>query len=752
MDNKIDDLIPTDVNVLDYWKEVPLEDINALMLYQKIEHSINDFIEVLNALVLIPKEPSSLYSSYVWSVSIRDFTVLLRDSLLGVAKHDQFEKDARSVSDSYQKEVQTIVQKAAQEIGIDLKNQSDLNYNYNDWEHQKSPVSEVVLQLKELEKQCKKIYRSISKVDDVRTNTVEYIRDFQLQYSLQTSAIHNLFSIVEDVNELASTVIIDFPEDKIDKIADEIGDKIQKLEFIKGTESIEILAYPNKETLSLPVSTDKTILNFKSINVKSEFARWFSSFIYPKIIELESKRDNAVEKCLMAFRQIQTKIAAISFSELSSTADFQKEIEVIFNHLNKDVLLSLKEEEEENNILVMSHLDENLIASNVYSKDVLFLPESGSYQISNLSKDAQKRIVGNFVTYKKEFKTYLNKVLSRYIEVDQTSYSQFIKNKLSINEEDESLALLLKNGYLGKSFTVPRPEIIDSIVEDYKLWLEGFAGAILLSGLTGSGKSTALGMLSHLGLNEEIIQLKRGESYFIGNRSFEVNCDLKKMIDEIVKRTQTRRVIVCIDDLEQWHDDEHDLFDNINHLINSIAKHKKNIFFVVTCSTFLKERLKIFKDLRPFFSSRLSMGEMNSNQVKTALNLRARVNNFENKDEEELEYRLGYIVRETKGNPGYAMLEYCRLYNDEYKTNVKSQEFAELIKTYKTILTYICSNHYCSIKILSNLLSDIDFRDTMQSIDHLVGQKILITPKKGYISLNPLLIHTVEDILDKVRK
>ena len=752
MDNKTNKLTPTDVNVLDYWKQVPLEDINALMLYQKIEHSINEFSEILNELVLIPKDQTSLYASYVWSVSIRDFTILLRDSLLGLAKHEQFEKDSNPVNDSYQEEVQTIIKKAAQEIDNDLGQQNNSKLNYNDWDHQKSPVSEVVLQLQELEKQCKKIYRSISKIDEVRNHIDEYIRDFQLQYSFQTAAINNLFSIVEEVNELASTVTKDITEIKINKIADEIGEKIHELELIKGTESIDILAYPNKETLTLPVSTEYASLNFKSINVKSEFARWFSSFIYPKIIELERKRDHTVEKCLIAFRQIQTKIAAISYSELSNNLEIQKDFEDVFNQLNKDVLHSLKKEEEENNILVMDHLDKNLIASNVYSKDVLFLPESGSYQISNLSKDAQKRIVRNFDNYRKDFKTYINKVLSRYIEVDQTSHSQFIKNKLCINYEDESLALLLKNGYLGKSFTVPRPEIIDSIIADYKLWVEGFAGAILLSGLTGSGKSTALSMLSHIGLNEEIIQLKRGESYFIQNRSFEIKCDLKELINEILRRTHGRRIIVCLDDLEQWHDDEYDLYDNINYLTNSIAKHRKKIFFVVTCSTFLAERLKVFNELRPIFSTRLSLEFMNSNQIKTALNLRARVKDLEEQEEKELESRLRYIVREAKGNPGFAMLEYCRMYNEAYRTNVKSQEFAELIKTYKTILTYISSHYYCSIKILSKVLSDFDFRDTMQSIDHLVGQKILIRPKKGYISINPLLVHAIENILHKARK
>ena len=737
------------LSLFDYWEGIPIDDIVPLKLNQKIEQSINGFEELLSEIGKADKDPSQQYLSFVWSISLRDFTILLRDSLLAAVKYEQFIEDNKKVDETYSRELLIIIQKATNELIQDYLHSKIVTVEEKVWQHQESPIGEIIDQLEEIQKQSKKIYRSSAKIDTLRSNIGEYVKDFELQYSRQSNAVKQLFSIVEEVKTNIQDVSADSDEITINNVVDQIGESSQKLELVQGIESIDILPYANNETLSIPVSTKNGNIIFKSINIKSEFARWFSSYIYPKIIELESKRDHAVEKCLYAFSQIRTKIAAISLAEIDDSIDLQKEFEFIFLQLDKEVLEALKNEEKETNSLVDHHQDNYLLASNIYSDDVLFLPESGSSQISNLSKDAQKRLISNFEKYRKELKTYINKVLSRYVEIDKTPYGQFVKNQTSIYDVDDSLALFLKSGYLGKSFTVPRPEIINPIVEEYKLWLDGFAGAMLLSGLSGSGKSTVLGMLNHIGLNEEIIQLNVGESYFIQHRSYDPIYNLKELIDQVLNRTRGRRIIICIDDLEHWHNDENELYDNITKLFQSIIKHRNRVFFILTCSPFFKQRIQQFKDLKSFFTRQSNMEKMNSIQIRNALNLRARVNDLANVENKDLDSRFGNIIRESKGNIGFAMMEYCRYHNENYKSNVKSQEFTELIRSYSTLLKYISSYRLCSIKTLSNSLSEMDFIDTMKSIDFLVGQKILTRQKKGKVYINPLLVHTIEKTLFK---
>lgn len=737
------------LEVLDYWKQIPKEDISPLKLNQKTENSIATFIDVLNEISTAPVDPSSQYLSFVWSVSVRDFVILLRDSLLATVKEEQLKKDDREVAASFTNDIQSIIQQAAGEVSNEYSKSSDSGVNDHLWRHQQTPVFAVIKQLKELQIQTKKIYRSSAKIDTIRFNINDYVKDFQLQYSRQANAVKQLFSIIEEVKLIIQNVTTESSEKKINKVVDQIGECSQKMEQVQGTESIDILPYGNNETLSIPISTTNGIVNYKMINIKSEFARWFSSLIYPKIIELESKRDHAVEKCLLALSQIRTKIAAISLAELGDSVNLQNDFESIFSKLNKEVLEALKQEENEANELVLTHQNKYLLASNVYSSDVLFLPENGRSPMSNLSKDAQKRIVSRIEKYSTELNTYFNKVLSRYVEVNKTPYSQFVKNQVSIYDKDDSLALFLKKGYLGKSFTVQRPELINPMMEEYKLWLDGFAGAVLYSGLTGSGKSTLLGMINHIGLNEEIIQLKTGESFFIQHRSYDPIYNFKELIDQILHSTRGNRVILCIDDLEQWHNEDNELFDNITKLFEAIVKFRKKIFFVVTCSPFLKDRLRVFKDLKTIFSTQTELGRMSFNQIKNALNLRVRVNDLVDFEDNDVESTFGNIIRTSKGNVGAALMEYCRYYNDDYQPNVKSQEFNDLIHSYHTLLTYICSYHHCSIKVLSDSLSEIDFRETIKSVEHLIGQKILIRPRLGFVAINPLLTHTIEQILLK---
>lgn len=732
------------LETLDYWKQIPVDDIVPLRLSQKIDSSINSFVGFFNNVVGENDVALNPYQSYVWSISIRDFSILLRDTILASTKYEQLLKDGKLSESDYLYEMQKTLQHAAQSVSQDYNETEDNKLRLDVIRHQQSPVQVVIDQLLELQKQAKKIFRSSDKIDDVRFNISEYVKDFQLQYSRQISAAEKLFVLVEEVREVVKSISEDTSEVEIETIVNKIGDCSQKLELIQGTESIEILPYANKETLAIPVSTSNGKLNYKSINIKSEFARWFSSFIYPKVVELESKRDHAVEKCLFLFSQIRTKIAAISLSDVEIPKDFQKDFDSAFSALEKDALSGLRMEIDDMNAMVADYQSNFLVASNIYSEEFLFLPESGSAQISNLGKDAQKRIASRYSEYSNSITKYVNKILSRYVEIDKTPYSHYVNNKLSIYDEDDSMALFLKNGYLGKSFTIPRPDVLSKVIDDYKLWQEGFAGAILLSGNTGSGKSTVLGMINHLGLNEEIIQLKTRESYFIEHRSYEPVFDLKKLIEQVLKKTRGRKIIISVDDLGHWHNSENELFENINKLFEAIVKYRKRVFFIISSSPFLKERIQLFKDINSVFSSQIDMGKMTAAQIRNALSLRAKVNEKFLIEGTEFETRIGNVIRESKGNVGYAMLEYCRYYNDAYRPNVKSQEFKELVKSYHTFLSYLSVYQICSVKRLSDFLSELDFRDTIRSIDHLVGQKILIRPKNGYIGINPLLVHTIE--------
>jgi energy-coupling factor transporter ATP-binding protein EcfA2 len=738
-----------ELKLLDYWYNIPLADLDSLKLSQKIENSLTGLIELMNEISDAPDIPGNQYLSYKWSVKARNFGILLRDTILATTKFEQLKKDSKLLDESTKGEILEVLQSAAAELKNDYSLRAENTIDWDVIKHQEPPLKEIITQLEELQKQSKKIIRSSGKIDDLRSNITEYVKDFQMQYFKQINAVDKLFEIVNEVRNKIRMMSDDATREMILSVVDEIGDSSQQIEFIQSTESIDILPYANKEVLAIPVATDEGNLLYKYINVKSELARWFSSSIYPKLIELESKRDHAVEKCLLLFTQARTKIASFPMSNMGVSTDFRKELESAFAILEREILDELRSEVETMNQLVADYQGDHLLASNIYSTEFLFLPNNGTSQISSLGKDAQKRIANRYSQYSKQLKSYLNKLLSRYIEIERTPYSQYVKNKLAIYDEDDSMALFLKSGYLGKSFTVARPELIDGFLNDYNLWQDGFAGALLLHGLTGSGKSTLLGMINHVGLNEEIIQLKIRESYFIEHRAYEPEYNLKELIDLVLKRTKGRRIIISVDDLEQWHDDENELFDNINELLEAIILHRKRVFFIVTCTPFLKERIQLFKDEKSIFSSILHVGKMKSHQLRSALNLRARVNDDFLLEDPGYESRIGHILRESKGNAGYAMMEYCRYHNEAYQDNVKSQEFVELILSYHTLLTFVTSYHHCSIKRLSDSLSEMDFRDTMRSIEHLIGQKILVKPRKGYVSINPILVHTVEQILLK---
>ena len=340
------------------------------------------------------------------------------------------------------------------------------------------------------------------------------------------------------------------------------------------------------------------------------------------------------------------------------------------------------------------------------------------------------------------------KSLSRYIELERTPFNSFISNKLLVHKEDDRLSLFLKKGYLGKSFNVNRPDLVDPIVTDFKHWKNGYAASVLLYGKTGTGKTAIIGMLSQASLEEDIIVVNAGEPYFTKNRSFDGSYSIKEVIDNVGYQYVGKKIILAIDDLGLWHSKKKSLYENICDLLKLIKQYRGDIFFMINCSFYLKKRLEGFKDMDLFFSSQIEVNQMSNAMIKEALLMRFRALPELGLSDTEHANTLGAIVRNARGNIGHAMLEYCRFYDPNYDPNLKSQDFIDVIREHETILRYILCYQNLKVTYTAQFLNEIDYRDFVYSIDYLVGNKILVYIKSNVITINPLLIYSIENALN----
>ncbi len=732
---------------LEGWTQMSSDDLTPHRLFQKADHTI-EMIEVfLKDLDSGELADDQFNTVFEWSVGLRDYTILLRDSLLSVVKYDQFTQDERSVVAGFKSELLDLLKQASTNL-VDTYQTQSSNKESNKYEHQNSPIPEILEQIDALNIQLKKIYRSHDKINEVRINLDAFKRDFHVQFQKQTSGVEDAVEIIDEISSKIDTIYPSGDKESIVELINTLNDSYLKLETLQNMESMELLSYNEKNSLNIPVSLVSGDLVFKSIEVQSEVAKWFSSNIFPHVIELENKRNLSVERSLTALDKVRSKLSALILDNKEEYDVAGTDVKAVFGKLITQSISPLREEYKENLNKIENHITDELFASSIYKKEDLFLPNSGSVQINNISRDAQKRIASTFKKSKSSSFNWLRKSLSRYIELERTPFNSFISNKLLVHKEDDRLSLFLKKGYLGKSFNVNRSDLVDPIVTDFKHWKNGYAASVLLYGKTGTGKTAIIGMLSQASLEEDIIVVNAGEPYFTKNRSFDGSYSIKEVIDNVGYQYVGKKIILAIDDLGLWHSKKKSLYENICDLLKLIKQYRGDIFFMINCSFYLKKRLEGFKDMDLFFSSQIEVNQMSNAMIKEALLMRFRALPELGLSDTEHANTLGAIVRNARGNIGHAMLEYCRFYDPNYDPNLKSQDFIDVIREHETILRYILCYQNLKVTYTAQFLNEIDYRDFVYSIDYLVGNKILVYIKSNVITINPLLIYSIENALN----
>jgi len=736
------------LNRMNDWSKIAEADLTCHVFYQKSEKTLDSISLFFQEYIDNEIIQEHYYLAYVWSIKVRDFSVLLRDSLLGIVKYDQYTHDDKVVAKDFMSDLAANIKNAAIEV-IESKSKDDLSVKeLSLFVHQTNPVSNILLQIDELNIQLKKIYRSHDKVNGIRLNLEIFKRDFYLSFHKQTGVVESLIEQIGAVSELVDDIHPSGTKEQISSVIDGINATYSKLESLQTVESMEVLSYLDKVNLNIPVKVHSGRLISKSLDIQSEISKWFSGNVYPHIIELENRRNLSLEASLTALNSARVKLSALILDNSDIYDTSTSNVKVGITELKTQHIIPLQKEATENTEKINAYLDKDFYAASVYDENSLFMPNNGNVQMTNISRDALKRMVVVYKEYKKSVFSWFQKSLATYIELDRIPHNRFISNKLLINKNDERLSLFLKKGYLGKSFSVSRPDLIKPILNDYQLWKDGYAASILIYGKSGTGKSALIGILSQSSSVDEMISINAGEPYFTKNKSFERSYDLKKVVSNIAYQYIGQKIILTIDDLGQWHNNNHNLYDNINQLSKLMRKYKEDIFFIVSCNYYLKSRIDIFRDLSLLFSSEISVGKLSNSDLKEALMMRFRALPELGLSDTEHADTIKPILRNANGNVGHAMLEYSRFYNSEYKPDLKSQEFVELINDYSTILKYILCFQNINENDLSRMLTKLEQVEFKNHIRFLIGLKVLVYSRSNVVSINPFLIFSIEKALD----
>ena len=392
----------------------------------------------------------------------------------------------------------------------------------------------------------------------------------------------------------------------------------------------------------------------------------------------------------------------------------------------------------------------NITGSQLFNENYNFLPSSAIGQLTGFAEKSELQRRYNPNRIKNMIFNYWENLFTNYSKNEQITAAGYINNIISFDTESDVNALFLKNGFLGSSFSIDRPEIMFRIDNHFQLWTKGFGGALLITGKHLTGRSTILEMLPINYPETPSYHVVPGQKIDInGHKSLMTN-DLLSTLEFIIKHKGADKCMVTIDDVSYYssHPEQtYQLFKNLNRFI---IKHSKQIYFALVIHELLYEKLRNFFELTNIFTEKVNTNQTLTENIESAVLTRAHAvaNNEEVVTASDTLASISrQISRKANENIGRGMLLWCISRGENYRENLSSSQFKELVLQHAPLLKTLIMHGAISHPKLCKMLNEVDARQLTYDINGLIQIKLLCRPKEGFIDIDSHLKTFVEDYL-----
>ncbi|MEM6771815.1 MAG: hypothetical protein AAF597_14625, partial [Bacteroidota bacterium] len=293
-------------------------------------------------------------------------------------------------------------------------------------------------------------------------------------------------------------------------------------------------------------------------------------------------------------------------------------------------------------------------------------------------------------------------------------------------------------------------------------WKLGYRGAVLITGQRMSGKTFFGELVAHRYFSNNFVTLTPGVRVELAGRILEPTRDLKAAVDFVVRNAGHQQLMVWIDDLSNWRDEETPLSSDVLSLLDTIDYQATNLFFVVSVGSELHAQLRQFTDIDRHFQAILNMPGMSYEDIRAAIRIRHGATQLQLVDEEgepmnseQVDHLIRRVYRISGGHIGNALQQWAygahRADEDSVRfTDVSNFGFPQELSEdggllLRTILVDRVTNEYQLRKQFGPLFRDI-FQPLIQRMLHL---GILLRKPTGALEINPALVTDVEALLER---
>lgn len=694
--------------------------------------------------------------SYTFSYQCKDLAILFRDAMLNLLKMEQYRVDGLKSEDElqdYKNKVGETIESAISSLSANFKSIIEETIPINkEWQHELNPVPYLNEQIESICSQIKNIQRSQHKLDQLTLKFSDYRYTYNDILNQRTDRIKELHDLVIDLRDSFSIINDDFLKKKAIEVVGKLQSTIDTLDQIKSFPFLHFAVLEDTNKLKIAVDTDGGRLIYKTVDILSEISGWSSFYLISPLKAIDVRINSYKDKIQIATLQLLNRLKAQIESNEEDEKFSKSDLKIFTSKLLKEYKEELEPNCVEKSESVRSDLNSYVIPSQLFNKEYNFLPSSAVGQLAGFNERNGLQRRYSPARIKSIIGQYSERLFKNYSHHEGLTAAGFINKVLSFDVENEAYSLFTKGGFLGSSFSVDRPELMDKIEKHFNLWNEGYGGALMVSGRHLTGRSSLLEMIPLVYPDIISHHIVPGQKLEIAGNVLVMPNNLIETLEFIIKYMGPGKCMVTIDDLDYYTSNPAKTFELIEELFKIIAKYGSKIYFVLAIHEFLEEKLRMYFDFESLFSERLSTNYMPTESIEEAVRTRAHaVANNEDilSQSDALTTLARKVARKSNENIGKAMQLWCMYHFGSDIGDGSNKHFRDLVLRHSRILKTLVMHGSLFQPDLDTFLNRADAYDQNIEINALIQMRLLQRIQGKYIRINPRLLIFIESILSR---
>ncbi len=622
------------------------------------------------------------------------------------------------------------------------------------WRHFDSPMSTIQGQIKSLADQVVAFPEKENLLNQIRVDISSFSSVTSRRLMLMDQALDELIHRLNEQIERMREVADDASNQDLGAIALGLERFNESLEGAKISAQILDPDYNLPGLTQMPIKIENGNLLVKELNFRQGVRSWIEAEINPAAVRVLKEYTRLLDRGIVTILNSRNSIQMILINQHESNSDAvdaKLPSETLDDYLKE--MVKVRHEISSSIQDISSQLASKLLISNLFDEKFQFL-DTAALSLSTYRQSRDQwfaRIPINRIRtqlidlWRKRPQGRLHK------DTGLSGVIDFIEEHTHEESHHEGHELFLKKGYLGQSFFVDRGGFDELLRKTLQKWQNGYRGSVLIYGKRLSGRTALVRSLHHLDLPHLLIDLRQNSEINLEGRKMTTTADLDEALSFINKHTITHQVIVVIDDLELWRSEHHTFFENVQALMADVNKYSRRLFFIVVTNHWMKNQMDTHFNFSQQFVEAFCTDQMSAEEITRAILIRdgAILENGRLKNREEEEKRkkrkARIIGRSTDYNIGSALIEWCRLADQDPEQWRSGDVLNRLINRYWTLLVHIMKYRTASEQELSKFVGPEKMREINQGIQFLLGCKLLFRDAHGKLTINEHILYILEN-------